>query len=103
MSELNLFGDPYQNQFKRKLTTNEKKKRRWENSFQKWSNEQAIDGSTHYGCCGFGTICDYCVDNSYGRPCVRALNSMLRDKRKIMDYDKTTYEQAFDGEIVSAS
>ena len=34
-----------------------KKKRRWENAFQKWSNEQGIEnyGNTEdYGCCGCG-------------------------------------------------
>lgn len=65
-----------------------KKKRNWENAFQKWSNymaqgEGSIDG---YGCCGYGSMCDWCTDNSYGRPCVRALNAMCREKRITIDY-----------------
>lgn len=59
------------------------------------------DGYTHYGACGFGAICDYCEDNSFGRPCVRALNAMMRAKRKTMNYNHLNdkaFEAAFDGE-----
>lgn len=31
------------------------------------------------GACGYGSMCDWCSDNSYGRPCVRALNEYLRN------------------------
>ena len=64
-------------------------KRKWENAFQKWSNEHGIEnyGNTEdYGCCGFGSMCDWCKDNSYGRPCVRALNAMCREKHIEIDY-----------------
>ena len=65
----------------------DKKKRKWENAFQRWSNEQFIgDGINDYGCCGYGSMCDWCTDNSYGRPCVRALNAMCREKRIKIDY-----------------
>ena len=64
-----------------------KKKRKWENAFQKWSNNQLNDDYTSLGKCGFGSICDWCKDNSYGRPCVRALNDMCREKRIKIDYD----------------
>lgn len=64
-----------------------KKKRKWENAFQKWSNSQLDDDYTSLGKCGFGSICDWCKDNSYGRPCVRALNDMCREKRIKIDYD----------------
>ena len=64
-------------------------KRRWENAFQKWSDDYGI-GDKHsyesYGCCGFGSMCGYCDDNAYGRPCVRALNAMCRDKGISIDY-----------------
>ena len=63
-----------------------KLKRRWENAFQKWSDEQSQDGYSPEGCCGYGSMCDYCGDNSYGRPCVRALNAMVRDKKIRIDY-----------------
>ena len=67
-------------------------KRRWENGFQKWSNEKALDGSEPYGRCGYGSMCDWCEDNTYGRPCVRALNSMCRDKGIVIDYNDYNFE-----------
>lgn len=76
---------------KRKPT--DKAKRNWENGFQKWSNEQALDGLYDYGACGYGSMCDYCKDNTYGRPCVRALNAMCRDRRITIDYTKRNYEE----------
>ena len=68
----------------------EKAKRRWEDRFQKWSNEQSQDGHEPYGCCGYGNLCDYCEDNAYGRPCVRALNTQCREEKKKIDY--TNYD-----------
>ena len=93
----NLFGEPYSDGQKKTTSVDDKKKRRWENAFQKWSNQHGMDGYDHYGCCGFGAICNYCKDNYYGRPCVRALNEMLRTKRKTINYDAITFEEAFDG------
>lgn len=69
-----------------KIVEYDKRKRKWENAFQKWSDEQAQDEHTSTGICGFGSICDWCKDNTYGRPCVRALNEMLREKRMTIDY-----------------
>ena len=63
-----------------------KAKRRWEDHFQKWSNEQSRDGTQPFGNCGTGGLCDYCEDNSYGRPCVRALNEQCREEKKQIDY-----------------
>ena len=97
--EENLFGDPYETPQRQPSTEEIKKKRRWENGFQKWSDKEAGDGYTPYGACGYGAICNFCTDNHYGRPCVRALNEMLRTKRKRIDYDATTFEKAFDGEV----
>lgn len=79
-------------------TTNENNnlKRRWENGFQKWSNEQAQDGSTPLGKCGYSNICDYCTDNCYGRPCVRALNEMCRDRKITIDYTKKNYQEIWE-------
>lgn len=76
---------------------NDNLRRRWENGFQKWSNKKGNDGSTPEGVCGFGIICDYCEDNTFGRPCVRALNAMCRDSRITIDYSKTSYENAWMG------
>lgn len=71
-----------------------KLKRKWENAFQKWSNYMALgEGSINgYGCCGYGSMCDWCKDNSYGRPCVRALNAMCREKGVAVDYEKMDFE-----------
>lgn len=70
-----------------KIVEYAKKKKKWEDAFQKWSNAQWEDGYAAYGCCGYGSMCDYCKDNTYGRPCVRALNDMCREKRIKIDYD----------------
>ena len=73
-------------------------KRRWENALQRWSDENSIHGTDSYGCCGFGVICDYCKDNSYGRPCVRALNAWLRETGKSIDYNTQDFEKIWRGE-----
>ena len=72
-------------------------KRNWENAFQRWSNEQGMDGYHSYGCCGYSPICDYCSDNSYGRPCVRALNLRCREKHILVDYSKRNFEEIWRG------
>lgn len=72
----------------------DKEKRNWENAFQKWSDDKHInDDTSHYGKCGYGSMCDYCTDNDYGRPCVRALNAMCRDKKITIDYSKRNFEE----------
>lgn len=77
----------------------DKVKRNWENRFQRWSNKQFHEGQVSYGACGYGSMCDYCEDNSYGRPCVRALNEMLREKGIVLDYEKIKFEEVWDGEF----
>ena len=72
-----------------------KLKRNWENAFQKWSNEMAQDGTSPLGCCGYGSICDYCTDNDKGRPCVRALNAKAREMRIEVDYNDRDFERWF--------
>jgi len=72
-----------------------KLKRNWENAFQKWSNEMAQDGTSPLGCCGYGSICDYCTDNDKGRPCVRALNAKAREMRIEIDYNDRDFERWF--------
>lgn len=71
-------------------------KRRWEKGFQKWSNEQAQDGLTSLGICGESYICDYCEDNCYGRPCVRALNAMCKERKITIDYTKKNYQEIWE-------
>lgn len=80
----------------KKDNTAKNKKLRWENGFQKWSNEQAQDGHTPLGKCGYSSICDYCKDNCYGRPCVRALNSMYRETGKTIDYANKNYQEIWE-------
>ena len=72
-----------------------KKKRRWENAFQKWSDSQWNDGYTTTGKCGYGSMCDWCEDNSYGRPCIRALNARCRDKRERIDYEDSDFAKVW--------
>lgn len=77
-----------------------KEKKNWENGFQRWSNKMFCEGSTGYGACGYGSMCDHCEDNTYGRPCVRALNDMCREKRITIDYTKRNYEEIWDGRFM---
>ena len=82
-------------------TLDEKQKRNWENAFQRWSNDIGLnDGTTPYGKCGYGSMCDYCEDNTYGRPCVRALNEMCREKHIKIDYSIRDFEDIWDGEFL---
>ena len=86
---------------KTQATINEKKKRNWENGFQRWSdNKSSSSDGKSFGCCGWGSMCDYCEDNSYGRPCVRALNEMCREKGIVVDYDNRNYEDIWSGNFV---
>lgn len=75
-------------------------KRRWENAFQKWSDKNGMDlnNTTSYGCCGYGSMCDWCDDNSYGRPCVRALNKMCREKNLMINYSNYDFKKVWSGE-----
>ena len=75
-------------------------KRRWENGFQKWSDEHGIKGDSSLGACGYGSMCDYCEDNSYGRPCVRALNAMLRETGEHVDYTDYDFEKVWEGQPI---
>lgn len=76
-----------------------KKKRKWEDAFQKWSDEHGIntDNTEDYGCCGYGSMCDWCEDNSFGRPCVRALNAMCREKGIHIDYTNYDFKKVWRG------
>ena len=75
----------------------DKAKRNWGNRFQRWSNKQFQEGHQGYGACGYSSMCDYCEDNTKGRPCVRALNEYLRNMDKKIDYEKLSFEDAWDG------
>ena len=90
MLQIDIFGNEVEAKEKKPV---DKAKRRWENGFQRWSNEMFNDGSTPLGKCGYGEICHYCEDYSYGRPCVRALNRMCREKGITIDYENTKYEE----------
>lgn len=76
-----------------------KQKRNWENAFQRWSNRVSQDGRNSYGICGYGAMCDYCEDNTFGRPCVRALNEWCRESRKTINYSDREFEKVWRGEI----
>ena len=77
----------------------DKVKRNWENRFQRWSNKQFHEGRVDYGACGYGSMCDYCEDNFYGRPCVRALNEMCRTEGITLDYSKDNFGEVWDGKF----
>ena len=86
---LNLFGEEVDER------KQDRKRETWNRHFQKWSDEKSKDETTPYGKCGYGVICDWCKDNSYGRPCVRALNTMLKEKRFGFDYETEDFESVF--------
>lgn len=47
--------------------------------------------------CGIPHKVVECEDNSYGRPCVRALNKMCREKGLTIDYSNRDFEQIWLG------
>ena len=71
-----------------------KQKRNWENAFQNWHF-----GARRQSAHGNGIICDWCSDNCYGRPCVRALNAMLRDLSVVLDYTDRDFERIWNWTI----
>ena len=75
----------------------DRRKRNWENAFQSWSNKKMNDGTESYGNCGFGFMCDYCEDVEKGKPCVRALNKLLKDKDLKLDYSNRNFEEIWKG------
>lgn len=91
---INLFGEPYDSPPKSK---EEKIKRNWQDRFQRWSNIEFENSLTSRGKCGYGVMCDYCEDNTHGRPCVRALNMMLREKQLSIDYSNADFLQVWNG------
>ena len=80
-------------EIKREVNEAFKQKRNWENAFQKWSDKAIQDGTSSYGACGYGSMCEWCEDNTYGRPCVRALNAMCREKNISIDYTDYDFER----------
>ena len=91
MKQLTMQGLP-----PRKSNEEKNKRLRWQNGFQRWSDRQSKDESTPLGKCGYSDICDYCFDNGHGKPCVRALNSMCKDKNIKIDYDKRNYQEIWE-------
>ena len=88
-----LFGEEYTDIHKPRKVN--KERIAWENAFQRWSNKESQDGTSPLGCCGYGSICDYCTDNDKGRPCVRALNAKAREKHIEIDYNDRNFERWF--------
>lgn len=76
-----------------------KAKRNWENAFQNWCDKNSQDGYTDLGSCGNGIVCDWCTDQCYGRPCVRALNRMCKEKGIEIDYSVRDFESVWNGRI----
>lgn len=64
-----------------------RKKEKWQKAFQAYSDKMSQDGTTASGKCGYMDFCDYCTDNSYGRPCVRAFGKWARANKIQVDYD----------------
>lgn len=95
----NLFGEEYSS-LPKKQRKKDPVEEAWKRAFQKWANEEMEDEYTHYGMCGYGKICDWCDDNMYGRPCLRALTSYCRENYRTIDYTNRSEEYfriCFDG------
>ena len=95
LEQIDMWGNVVEQSCPKSIT--DKEKRKWENGFQKWSNEQFDNDGSPEGKCGYGSMCDYCEDNTYGRPCVRALNEMMREKNIKINYEVQTYSDAWEG------
>ena len=90
---LDLFG----NETSPPRKPDNKIKRNWENRFQRWSDKSGLStkNTTGYGCCGYGSMCDYCDGNHNGRECIRALNAMLKAENKTIDYVSQKFEDVW--------
>ena len=88
----NLFGEEVPEKKR------DKKRTAWNRRFQAWSDRMTQEEGTPYGKCAHGAICDFCADNSYGSPCVRALNEWMKETGRKVDYDKEDFEAVFMGE-----
>ena len=86
--QVDIFG----NEWKPPTKPVDKDKRNWENGFQRWSDKESQDETTPCGKCGYGSMCDFCKNNTYGRPCVRALNDMRKKHNLTIDYKNKTDE-----------
>ena len=95
--QIDIFGNEVEPLSKRK--PKDKEKMNWENAFQNWSNEMQQESTDIYGKCGYGSMCDYCEDNSYGKPCIRALNAMCREHCIKIDYSKREFENIWEMRI----
>ena len=91
--QFDIFGNAV-NPFRK---NNNKEKRNCENAFLRWRYKVSQDGTNPMGICGFGVMCDYCEDNTKGRPCVRALNALLRAKETTIDYSKRNFKEIWYG------
>lgn len=91
----NLYGEQYTEIPSKPRKPVDTQRLAWERGFQRWSDKVSQVSTTHYGKCGYGAICDYCTDSNKGRPCVRALNQMCREKGIKIDYSDSDYERWF--------
>lgn len=81
--QMSLLGDiPKDEQAKTKRRIKEK----WQRAFQAYSDKMAQVSTTASGKCGYMNFCDYCEDNSYGRPCVRAFGEWACENNIEVDY-----------------
>ena len=87
MKQIDLFGNEY-----KPIRPCNKERTSWNRAFQKWSNTEMQDGTTANGKCGYGSMCDYCEGYIYGNPCIRALNSMIKEFKLRINYTNRTEE-----------
>lgn len=93
----NLFGEPCVFPPPKKKTPIDKIRRNWQERFQRWCNNESQDELTSVGICGYSDLCDYCKDNTFGKPCVRALNALLKEKNVTIDYNNADFNDVWNG------
>ena len=84
-----------QKELKLKKKILDKQRTNFNIKFQEWSNKQFFDDGSPLGKCGYGYICDYCEDNTWGNPCARALAKCAKDEGVDFDYSREDYETIF--------
>ena len=82
--QITLFGENIP--AKRSRSAEQKAKRNFLARFQRWSDKMVDDPTTSEGKCGYGKPCDYCVDSSVKSPCAKALNAMIKETGKTINY-----------------
>jgi hypothetical protein len=87
-----------QKEIENNIKAEKKSKRNFEQRFQAWCDKMLQLSSVPEGKCGWGMVCDWCEGADLGRPCIKALNNMLKEKLLQIDYEKATPREVWTGD-----